>query len=58
MGYLDFMRDQWPSLKDLEEVEENFRRFDKLAPPYKSAYTDWVGVRIKSNKDAYKRFKK
>jgi hypothetical protein len=57
VGYLDFMRNQWPNLRDLEEVESKFREFDKLAPPYKSAFTDWVGLRTRDHREAYKRFK-
>ena len=57
VGYLDFMRIQWPNLKDLQEVEKQYKEFDKFAPPHKSAYSDWVSLRTKDHQVAYKRFK-
>lgn len=45
IGYMDFMRDQWPNIEDIQQVEQRYNAFNSLAPPYKSAFTDWLKIK-------------
>lgn len=57
VGYLDFMRNEWPSLPAIAEVENRFKEFNFLAPPNKTAYSDWVDVKSHNTRHPNKRFK-
>ena len=57
VAYLDFMRNEWPSLPAIAEVENRFKEFDCLAPPNKTAYADWVDVKSNNTRYPNKRFK-
>lgn len=59
VAYLDFMRQQWPDIKSVEEVENRYKEFNTLAPPYKSAFSEWITLKknVHSGPAAYKRQK-
>ena len=45
VSYLDFMRQQWPNIDEVEDVEKRYASFNNLAPPYKSAFSDWLNIK-------------
>jgi hypothetical protein len=59
VAYLDFMRNQWESLREVEEVEDRYQEFNPLAVPYKSAFAVWLGLKQNKNlgSEPYKRNK-
>ena len=60
VAYLDFMRQQWVNIEDVESVEHRYAGFNSLAPPYKSAFSDWLEVKktVAEGAGPYKRQKK
>lgn len=57
--YLDFMRQQWPDIEDVETIEKAYCDFNSLAPPYRSAFSDWLQAKKTGGEDSgpYKRAK-
>ena len=57
IAYLDFMRNEWPSLGEINEVEIRFKKFNCLAPPNITAYGDWADIKSRNNRYPNKRMK-
>ena len=49
VAYLDFMRQQWPSIEEVEDLENRYKEFNSLSCPYKSAYNEWLGLKAPQN---------